>query len=102
MKRPKISWGRWERPLDENTSGMHATGMAAQSPKVRAVLELIAEMSDEERGQLRETLSRAVATPADWDAAWNDELGRRIAQVERGEARLLNEEEFFADEEPAR
>lgn len=76
--------------------------MAARSPKVRAVLELIAEMSDDERGQLRETLSSAVAAPADWDAAWNDELGRRIAQVERGEARLLTEEEFFADEEPAR
>ena len=75
--------------------------MAAQSPKVRAVLELIAEMSDEEHGQLRETLSRAVASPADWDAAWNDELGKRIAQVERGGARLLTEDEFFADEDPA-
>ena len=43
------------------------------------MLELIAEMSDEERGQLRETLSNAIAAPAEWDAAWNDELGRRIA-----------------------
>ena len=88
--------------LDERAHRRHATGMAAQSPKVRAVLELIAEMSDDERGQLRETLSKAIAAPAEWHAAWNDELGRRIAQVERGEARLLTEEEFFADEEPAR
>jgi hypothetical protein len=88
--------------LDDRAHRSHATGVAAQSPKVRAVLELLAEMSDEERGQLRETLSNAIAAPAEWDAAWNDELGRRITEVERGEARLLTEEEFFADEEPAR
>jgi hypothetical protein len=52
--------------LDERAHRSHAERMAAQSPKVRAVLELIAEMSDEERGQLSATLSRAIATPEEW------------------------------------
>jgi hypothetical protein len=47
------------------------------------------------------TCTAGRTDPSERDAAWNDELGHRIAQVERGEARLLTEQEFFADEQPA-
>jgi hypothetical protein len=38
--------------------------------------------------------------PEEWGRAWNDELTRRITEVERGDTKLLTEEEFFADDEP--
>jgi len=52
-------------------------------------------MTEDERNELRDELG----TPADgldetaWTAAWNDELSRRMTQVERGEVRLLPEED---------
>jgi Putative addiction module component len=69
-----------------------------RSPRVRAVLELVAELSADERGELREELDGALCVPDEWDRAWNDELTHRIMEIERGEAKLLTEEELFADD----
>ncbi|AUX43215.1 uncharacterized protein SOCE26_046590 [Sorangium cellulosum] len=62
-------------------------------------MELIAELSEDERSELRDRLDGALCVPEEWDRAWRDELVRRVAQVEHGETRLLTEEEFFADDE---
>jgi hypothetical protein len=68
------------------------------SPRVRTVLDLVSEMTPDERAELRETLAEAF-NDDEWTAAWNDELTRRVAQVERGEVTLLTEEGFFDDGE---
>ncbi len=69
------------------------------SSRVRAVLDLVAEMNEHERVELRDELDGALCTPDEWGRSWNNELTRRITEVERGEARLLTEEEFFAEDE---
>jgi len=69
------------------------------SPRVHAVLDLVAEMNEHERVELRDELDGAPCTPEEWARTWSDELVRRIAEVERDETRLLTEEEFFADDE---
>jgi hypothetical protein len=69
------------------------------SPRVRAVLELVSEMTDDERAELRGKLGGDDVTEGEWSAAWNEELVRRMSQIERGEVRLLTEEEFFANED---
>ena len=69
------------------------------SPRVRAVLDLVAEMNEHERVELRDELDGALCTPDEWGPSWSNELMRRITEVERGEARLLTEEEFFAEDE---
>lgn len=33
----------------------------------------------------------------EWTAAWNDELARRIGQIERGEVELLDGEQVMAE-----
>jgi hypothetical protein len=68
------------------------------SPRVRAVLELVSEMTEDERAELREKLGGEELDEADWTAAWNDELAKRMSQIERGEVHLLTEEEFFAND----
>jgi hypothetical protein len=71
------------------------------SPRVRAVLEIVSEMTEDERKELRYELG----TPADGldeaarAAAWNNELSRRLTQIERGEVQMLTEEELFANED---
>ena len=70
------------------------------SLRVRAVLDLVAEMNENERVELRDELDGALCTPVEWERTWNDELVRRMAEVERGEARLLTEDELFAEDEP--
>ncbi len=69
------------------------------SPRVRAVLELVSEMTDEERAELRDELEGSTE---EWSAAWTVELERRMAQIEQGEVKLLTREEFFADSGNAR
>lgn len=69
-----------------------------QSARVRAVLDLVAELTDAERGELHAELNGAFApSSADWERAWTDELSRRIAQVENGEASLIDGDEILAD-----
>ena len=69
------------------------------SPRVRAVLELVSEMTDEERAELRDELEGSTE---EWSAAWTVELERRMAQIEHCEVKLLTREEFFADSGNAR
>jgi hypothetical protein len=64
------------------------------SPRVRAVLDLVSEMTDEERTELRDELEGSTE---EWSTAWTVELERRMAQIELGEVKLLTREEFFAD-----
>jgi hypothetical protein len=66
------------------------------SPRVRAVLDLVSELSEEERAELRGKLEGDQVDESEWTAAWNDELARRMVQIERGETHLLTEEEFFS------
>jgi hypothetical protein len=68
------------------------------SARVRAVLDLVAELTDAERGELHMELDGAFApSPADWERAWTDELSRRIARVENGEVSLIDGDEVPAD-----
>ena len=69
------------------------------SPRVRAVLELVSEMTEDERLELREELGTDELDEKEWTAKWNDELAHRMAQVERGDVKLLTEEEFFANDD---
>jgi hypothetical protein len=66
------------------------------SRRVRAVLKLISNMDEHERADLRQELA-GESSPEEWKRVWNDELAHRIEQIERGEVKLLSEEEFFAD-----
>jgi hypothetical protein len=66
------------------------------SPRVRAVIELLDEMDQEERTELRQELEGA-SSPNEWKRAWNDELARRIAQIEAGEVELVDGGEVLAD-----
>jgi hypothetical protein len=69
------------------------------SPRVRAVLELVSEMTEDERVELREKLGGDELDEKEWTVAWNDELANRMGQIERGEVKLLTREEFWADDE---
>jgi uncharacterized tellurite resistance protein B-like protein len=51
------------------------------SPRVRTVLDLVSEMTPDERAELREKLAEAVSDD-EWTAAGNDELTRRVAQMD--------------------
>jgi hypothetical protein len=80
-----------DEPLDIGAAVTHASPMP--SPRVRAVLNLVSEMTDDERTELRDELD---GTTEQWESEWSDELQRRMAQIERGEVKLLTREEFFA------
>jgi hypothetical protein len=71
---------------------------AMMSARVRAVLGLVSELSDNERNELREELEGALlASPEEWDSAWNDELSRRIARIESGDVELVKGADVMAD-----
>lgn len=68
------------------------------STRVRAVLGLVAELSESERSELREELDGSYATsPREWEREWNDELTRRIAQVENGEVDLVDGDDVMSE-----
>jgi hypothetical protein len=71
----------------------------ATSPRVRAVLELVSEMTDDERAELRAELGGEGLDEGEWKGAWNDELAHRMGQIERGEVKLLTREEFWNDDD---
>ena len=66
------------------------------SPRVRAVLELLEEMSETEREELRTELN-GVPSPTEWKQAWNDELARRIHDIENGAVELVDGDDVLAD-----
>ena len=68
------------------------------SARVRTVLGLVAELSDAERCELHSELDGAFASsPKEWEREWTDELSRRMAQVESGEADLVDGDDVLAD-----
>jgi hypothetical protein len=68
----------------------------AMYPRVRTVIDLLEQMSEEERRELRSQLE-GVCSPTEWKRAWNDELARRIGQIEGGEVELADGDEVLAD-----
>jgi hypothetical protein len=77
------------KPWTQAWGGAHRRPLAA----------IVSEMTEDERDELRAELEGDGCTSDEWTAAWNDDLARRMAQIERGEAQLQTEEEFFADDE---
>jgi putative addiction module component (TIGR02574 family) len=56
------------------------------------------ELPPEERVRLAERLLATVhAVDAEVEAAWDEELKRRLAEVDSGTARLIPAEEVFAE-----
>lgn len=53
-------------------------------------------LSEPERAELAHTLIKSLDAPADEgvEEAWEREIARRIAQIDSGQAKLLNREEF--------
>lgn len=55
-------------------------------------------LSAEERVQLAEELLATVQAPdAEIDAAWDEEIQRRLAEIDNGTAKLIPAEEVFAE-----
>ena len=68
------------------------------SARVRTVLGLVAELSDAERHELQTELDGAIAASAeDWEREWNDDLSRRMTQIENGEVDLVDGDDVLAD-----
>ena len=57
------------------------------------------ELVPEERAQLAEELLASLQehATAEVEAAWDDEIRRRVAEYERGEAKLVSAEDVFAE-----
>ncbi len=57
-----------------------------------------AQLSDSERAELALSLIESLDGPADPDVeeAWRVEIERRIAQIDRGEVKLIPGDEVFA------
>ena len=91
-----VTTNRAARGLDAAALQSHARSM---SPRVRAVLDLVSELTEDERSELRAKLGGDELDETEWTAAWNDELSHRMAQIERGEVKLLTREEFWADDD---
>lgn len=70
--------------------------MPMTSPRVQAVIELLDEMNEDERKELRNELEGACS-PSEWKHAWNDELSVRIAQIEAGDVELVDGDKVLAD-----
>lgn len=69
-----------------------------KSARVRAVLGLVSELSENERNELRAELDGMfLSLPEEWNNAWNDELSNRIAQIERGDVALVDGAEIMAE-----
>jgi len=66
------------------------------SPRVQAVIALLDEMNEEERKELHDELENACS-PSEWKQAWNEELSRRIAQIEAGDVELVDGDEVLAE-----
>jgi len=56
------------------------------------------QLSEQERAELALSLIESLDGPSDSDVeqAWRKEIERRVAQVERGEVKLIPGEEVFA------
>jgi hypothetical protein len=64
----------------------------ASSARVRAILDLVSGLSEAEREELRDELD-ADLTPEQWKSGWDEELSRRITQIEGGEVQCVTLDE---------
>ena len=57
-----------------------------------------AQLSDQERAELALSLIESLDGPADPDveAAWRQEIARRIEEIDRGQVQLIPGDEVFA------
>lgn len=68
------------------------------SARVRTVLDLVEDFSEDERSELRVRLDVVLGAPAgEWGRAWSDELSARIGQIENGEVELVDGDDVLAD-----
>jgi len=60
------------------------------------LLSHILELPEPERAELAQELIKSLDAPADKDveAAWDQEIIHRIAQIDAGQAKLLDRQEF--------
>jgi hypothetical protein len=63
------------RGLDMPPSPRDAFSMPASSSRVRAILELVSELDEAERDELRDEIDIAeTLSPTEWEHAWDGEL----------------------------
>ena len=57
------------------------------------------QLSAEDRARLAEALLESLLTPPDpeIEAAWDREIGERLARLDRGETRMYSAEDVFAE-----
>ncbi len=66
------------------------------------LVERAMQLPEEERAALGEQLLASVPEvpddrDPDWEESWAEEINRRIARIESGEAKTLSHEEFMAE-----
>lgn len=80
---------------------MSETGTVARpvSEAVRRVLPVIEAMTPAERAVVREWLDAMLAnpgvTPDEWEAAWDEEVGLRLANAQQRGDDLMPAADFF-------
>lgn len=69
---------------------------------VDKLLEQALQLPEKERGELASRLLRSLESvddeelsPEAWEAAWTDELDRRVREVREGTTQLVDGEEVF-------
>ena len=67
--------------------------MASTIDKLQAEAMIL---SPAERADLADRLWASIEPQADIDAAWNEEIARRVAQLEAGEVETIPHEEVIA------
>jgi putative addiction module component (TIGR02574 family) len=69
-----------------------------KTPSLQQLEEQARELSAEERAKLAQTLLDTLHTPvAEVEAAWADEIARRVAAFDRGEIPAYPAEDVFAE-----
>ena len=70
--------------------------------RIRAIIEEARKLTPDERREMFDWLEiefpgeRSDGTPEEIEAAWLEEVGRRIAKAERGETTFVDAEEAIA------
>ncbi|HUQ72249.1 MAG TPA: addiction module protein [Planctomycetaceae bacterium] len=70
--------------------------MITRSPELQATLDQLLQLSPEDRLELGDCLLASVAGD-DMAAAWEDEIDRRMALLESGEAKTVPAEVVMAE-----
>ena len=66
------------------------------STSVEALAAQAIKLSAEDRSRLAELLLASLPEDTDADAAWDEEIRRRVAQVSEGTARIVTADEVHA------